>query len=358
MQWADLLGHEQQKEWFRTAIHGQRLGTSFLFVGPEGIGKRTFAILLAKSLLCRQTEPSALAPCGHCEDCAQVDAATHPDLIAIAKPADKAFIPLELLIGESDKRNRQGLCHDINMRPYGGRRKIAILDDADYFNTEGANCLLKTLEEPPTDSVLILIGTSLQRQLPTIRSRCQAILFRPLSEDQLQRLILRNGLVDTQESAALLSSRCGGSLAEARLLADPDVNEFRSCLLERLCGPRLPILELSKSCGTMIDAAGKDARVKRERAKLIFRMSATFYRELSLRLHAQELGNASSAAAAIDTELTRALGSTCLFWKSGSHGATAAWNRCLLAMEQVDRNANQATLLETWSTDIAQLSGC
>jgi DNA polymerase-3 subunit delta' len=263
-----------------------------------------------------------------------------------------------LLIGEHDKRMRQGLCHDINMHPYGGRRKIAIVDDADHFNTEGANCLLKTLEEPPSDSLLILIGTSLQRQLPTIRSRCQAILFRPLADDQVQRLLLRNGLVDSQDAAGLLSSRCGGSLAEAQLLSDPDVNEFRSCLLERISGPKLPIVELSKTCGTMIDSAGKDARVKRERAKLIFRISAAFYRELSLMFHARETGENQASRATVDAELKQALDTSSRFWKTGSQGATAAWNRCLLAMEQVDRNANQATLLESWSTDIARLSGC
>ncbi len=186
MQWADLLGHQQQREWFRTAIASGRMATSFLFVGPEGIGKRTFARLLAKSLLCQKTEDPSLDFCGACEHCAQVDASTHPDLIEIFKPADKAFIPIELLIGEREKRMREGLCHDISLRPYSGRRKVAILDDADYLNVEGANSLLKTLEEPPLDSVLILIGSNLQRQLPTIRSRCQAIIFRPLELEQLK----------------------------------------------------------------------------------------------------------------------------------------------------------------------------
>ena len=76
---------------------------------------------------------------------------------------------------------REGLCHDIALKPFRGGRKIAIIDDADYLNQEGANCLLKTLEEPPEKSVIILIGTSQQRQLPTIRSRCQIVRFAPLS---------------------------------------------------------------------------------------------------------------------------------------------------------------------------------
>ncbi len=242
MQWTDLLGHHQQREWFQTAIASGRLATSFLFVGPEGIGKRTFARLLAKSLLCRRTDDKQLQFCGACEDCAQVDASTHPDLIEIFKPADKAFIPIELLIGERDKRMREGLCHDISLKPYAGRKKIAILDDADYLNVEGANSLLKTLEEPPPDSLLILIGSNLQRQLPTIRSRCQSIIFRPLSLDQLQQLIERNSIADSPERAKEIASLCSGSLAEAKLLSDPELGEFRNTLFDLLASERLNLL--------------------------------------------------------------------------------------------------------------------
>ncbi|MCA9133016.1 MAG: DNA polymerase III subunit [Planctomycetales bacterium] len=357
MQWSDLLGHEQPKEWFRTALANRRLGTSFLFVGPPGIGKRTFARLLAKGLLCRGTEPESLEACGQCEDCTQVDASTHPDLVTVAKPADKAFIPVELLIGERDKRMREGLCHDISLRPYAGRRKIAILDDADYFNTEGANCLLKTLEEPPTDSVLILLGTSLQRQLPTIRSRCQAILFRPLEHAQLQTLLLRNGLAETTEEADSLASRCGGSLAEAQCMADPDINDFRGVLLETLSKPQLPLMALAKSCGALVDAAGKDARLKRERMKLIFRLAARFYRALACG-EETATGQGAARTARCDPPLAQALQVVRRGGRLSPPAATEAWSRCLLAMEQVDRNANQAGLLEAWSADLARLSDC
>lgn len=361
MQWTDLLGHQRQKEWFETALANNRLATSFLFIGPEGIGKRTFARLLAKGLLCRHSESLSLEACGTCEDCVQVDAGTHPDLLTIAKPEDKAFIPIDLLIGERDKRMREGLCHDISMRPYGGRRKIAIIDDADYFNTEGANCLLKTLEEPPTNSLLILLGTSLQRQLPTIRSRCQAILFRPLETEQLQTLLLRTGIADSVKRAADWAQQANGSVAEARLLADPELDDFRHQLLTALVKPQLPFLEIAKICGAITDAAGKDARVKRERLKLVLRLAGNFYRELTLQLGSQSSSHVSQALTGkhrAQSEIATAVGVYRQHWKSASHGATQAWNRCLLATEQVDRNANQASLLEAWAADIARLGGC
>ena len=349
MQWNDLLGHQQQREWFRTAIASGRMATSFLFVGPEGIGKRTFARLLAKSLLCQNTENQNLEFCGACENCAQVDASTHPDLIEIFKPADKAFIPIELLIGERDKRMREGLCHDISLRPYSGQRKIAILDDADYLNVEGANSLLKTLEEPPLDSVLILIGSNLQRQLPTIRSRCQAIIFRPLAKEQLETLIARNGIADSSERAGEIASLCAGSLSEAKLLADPELAEFRTTMFELLAADRLNFSELTKACGGVIDAVGKDGRAKRERAKLLLRGCASFYRAISLRLTGDEDRDDAGLASAVDRAVQN--------WPSGVHGAIRCWQRCLLATEHVDRNANQASWLEDWATNLAQLSG-
>lgn len=349
MQWSDLLGHEKQRAWFDTALKNGRLATSFLFVGPEGIGKRSFARLLAKSLLCNNSQGLRLECCNACEGCAQVNASTHPDLIEIAKPADKSFIPIELLIGERDKRMREGLCHDISLRPYAGRRKIAILDDADYLNVEGANSLLKTLEEPPTNSLLILVGSNLQRQLPTIRSRCQAIVFEPLSLEQLTQLIARSDLVDSEQRAAEIAKLCGGSLTEARLLADAELADFRTTLFELLAADRLNFGELSKSCSGVIDAAGKDGRFKRERAKLLLRVCASFYRAIVLHCSGIREQTDHGLSAAVD----RALPS----WKSGLHGALQCWQRCLLVIEQVDRNANQASWLEDWSTSLATLSG-
>ena len=99
------------------------------------------------------------------------------NLILIEKPADKSTIPLAAFLGDDSRRMREGLCHDIALKPFMGGRKVAIIDDADYLNEESANCLLKTLEEPPPNSLLILIGTSADKQLPTILSRSQIVPF-------------------------------------------------------------------------------------------------------------------------------------------------------------------------------------
>ena len=101
MSWQGLEGHDAIVEQFRRGLAAGRLGSTFLFVGPEGIGKRSFAIKLAQSLLCESQRP--LEPCGHCSSCVQVAAGTHPDVDFVAKPEDKSAIPLELLIGVRPK---------------------------------------------------------------------------------------------------------------------------------------------------------------------------------------------------------------------------------------------------------------
>src|SRR5262245_43261337 len=188
-----LRGHDRIALQFRRALERGRLASTFLFVGLPGIGKRTFALALAQSLLCERVPEERLEPCGECPSCRQVVALAHPDVQFVAKPSDKSFIPIELLIGDAEHRMREGLCYQISLKPFSGRRKVAIIDDADYLNKEGANCLLKTLEEPPPRSVLILIATSEQRQLPTIRSRCQIVRFSPLAATEIADLLQEQG---------------------------------------------------------------------------------------------------------------------------------------------------------------------
>ncbi len=116
-----------------------------------------------------------------------------------------------------------------------------------------------------------------------------------------------------------------------------------------LAADRLNFAELTKSCGSVIDAVGKDGRAKRERAKLLLRGCANFYRAISLRLSGGEDRSDGGLAAAVDRAVQN--------WPTGVHGAVQCWQRCILATEHVDRNANQASWLEDWATSLAQLSG-
>ena len=262
MTWQGLEGHDDVVDKFRAMLARGRLAHTFLFVGPAGVGKRSFALRLAATLLCPNRPVDLLDPCGQCGSCLQVAAGTHPDLLEVRKPADKSFIPLELFIGPKEKRMQQGLCHDISLKPYMGGRRVAIIDDADHLNEEGANSLLKTLEEPPARSVLILIGTSLDRQLPTIRSRAQTIRFRPLPVEVVAQQLVARGIANDRATADQLARYSGGSVTQAAELADPELWQFRDILFAHLCEGAFDSVAFAKTLVTFVDAAGKEASAR------------------------------------------------------------------------------------------------
>lgn len=347
MSWQGILGHDGVVEQFRRALERERLASTFLFVGPEGVGKRTFALKLAQSLLCQTRPEESLDPCGTCPSCQQVQAGTHPDIAVVAKPPEKSFLPLDLLIGDPEHRMREGLCHSIALKPFMGGRRIAVIDDADYLNAEGANCLLKTLEEPPPRSVLILIGTTPAKQLPTIRSRSQVIRFRPLSAQQVAEILTVQGLVRDGAEAERLASHSDGSVQRALQQADAALWSFRDELLQRLAAPKLDAVGLAQSLQEFVDAAGKEAAARRRRMRQVIEQSAEFYRQL--------LQSLTGATANGDPEVRALVARAASHWQGRLEAVAACLDRSLEALEQVDRNANPATLLESWLHDLAKL---
>src|SRR5262249_39664149 len=158
--WQRVRGHDAQIEAFQRAVQRHRLAHAYLFVGPPGVGKRLFALELAKALLCETPAPR-LEACDRCPPCVLVEAGTHPDFFPGDRPEGSHELPIEVM---------RELCGNFSLKSARGRGKVALLDDADDLNDAAANCFLKTLEEPPPRSVLILIGTTAERQLATILS--------------------------------------------------------------------------------------------------------------------------------------------------------------------------------------------
>lgn len=347
MAWLGVLGHDDVVERFRRALSRGRLASSFLFVGPPGVGKRTFAFKLAQTFLCQTRPEKLLDPCGQCPGCLQVLAGSHPDVDVVAKPADKSFIPVDLLIGDLEHRGRQGLCHNLSLRPFMGGRKVAVIDDADLLAPEGANCLLKTLEEPPPRSVLILVGTSPARQLPTIRSRCQLVRFQPLVPETVAELLVNKGLVTDAELALRVAPYSEGSLHRAVELADPALWEFRGRLYQALAAPLLDSVAVAKDVLAHVEAAGREAPLRRRRLRQVLAMAADFYRGLIRRLAGVGPGD--------DHDLAAALEHAARAGQTDADGAAAALERTLEAAAQVDRNANQSTLVEGWLDELAAL---
>jgi DNA polymerase-3 subunit delta' len=339
MAWQGIEGHDAIAARFVAAHARGRISGSYLFVGPPGVGKGTFALALAKSLTCERSQPGLVA-CGSCPSCVQADAGSHPDIDVVRKPEDRSTIPLELLIGDDEHRMREGLCWRILLKPALGPRKVAVIMDADHFSDEAANCLLKTLEEPPAGATLILVGTALERQLPTIRSRCQVIRFAALPVEVVRRLLERETCVTGAPIDPDVLDRCshaaGGSLARGRLLLDPEVTAFRGRLFELLAARPLHGVDLARQTLAFVEAAGKEAPPRRARLRLV--LDATL----------DVLHQAARRGAGVAVE-SSALALAAAPWAADVDATTAAIDRTLDAADAIDRNANLGTLIDAWT---------
>src|SRR6266478_7112221 len=170
---SEIVGHQKQVEALRLALVTERLHHAYLFVGPEGVGKKTIALGLAKAVHCSAAMGDF---CGECADCARIHDRNHPDVRIIEVLAGKKEISIQQ-IRELEK--------ELNFRSFSGKKKIAILDPATLMNLSAQNALLKTLEEPPRDSLLVLVATNTGGLLPTLRSRCLRLSFGSLQCAQL-----------------------------------------------------------------------------------------------------------------------------------------------------------------------------
>ncbi|MEL7499820.1 MAG: hypothetical protein AAFN77_19610 [Planctomycetota bacterium] len=351
-----VIGHETIRQRFNTSAERGRLAGTYLFLGPDGVGKRTFALNLAEAILCEANETKTLEPCGACSGCLQVRNQTHSDLLLVSKPKDKNVLPLDLFIGRSTHRRREGLVYEIGMKPFRGGFRIAIIDDADYFNQESANCLLKTLEEPPPKSLLILLGTSQQRQLHTIVSRSQLVRFQSLTPSEIVQVIEQKQLLESMETnqpVEQLASIAEGSVSRAIALANPETFEFRTLLFQRLASGDPHANEFSKAVVAFAEASGKEGYRRRPRLVLAGELAVEFFRSVYLQLTGVE----SNAAIEPDVEnLVNAVAST--FSQYPDEGAIRL-GRCIDRTGEMQfhstTNAQFLNVVESWLVDIGRL---
>jgi DNA polymerase III subunit delta' len=278
MIWESLTGHTAQIEMFRRAIQRGRTSHAYLLLGPEGIGKRLFAKTLAQCLFCERIPDEQLDACGECRACRQMLAGTHPDLLQVACPAGKRELPIELIAGPKENRGREGLCHDLALRPMSAERRIAIIDHADRMNEESANALLKTLEEPPEGSILLLLSPGLDPLLPTIRSRCHPVHFASLTVDQIADLLVKLDWETDPGKAHAVAVLSDGSLETARQLLDPGLRELRDTLNSCLAQSPFNSLHTTDEVLRVLDEIGSDTAAQRQNATWLLRFAVEFFR--------------------------------------------------------------------------------
>ncbi|HVJ87215.1 MAG TPA: DNA polymerase III subunit delta' [Caulifigura sp.] len=296
--WNRLRGHAAQLEMLRRAASRGRLAHGYLFLGPAGIGKRIVARGLAQALFCRETSERELQPCGHCPACKQVAAQTHPDLLEIGCPEGKRELSIDLIAGAKERRGREGLCHDLSLRPMSADRRVAIIDDAERMNDESANALLKTLEEPPPGSILILLAADLEPILPTIRSRCQPLWFSALSHDDVAAILKEEGFA--AGNAATAAGESGGSLETARKLMEEGLGQLRSSIRSGLSQARWNSVTLSSQVIEAIEGASSNTAEQRENAVWAIQFAIDHYRAILRQSGDTDLDRQDIAAASIE----------------------------------------------------------
>lgn len=206
MPFAAIVGHARQIELLRRIAREGRLAHSLLLAGPPGVGKRLVAGALAELLLCEEKGADA---CGRCDSCRQLAAGSHPDVLLISLPKGKREIPID--------RARE-VNQFLRLKPLRGEHKVALVDDAHLLNLPAQNALLKGLEEPPPGSLAILVAHNPDALLPTIRSRCQRLVFAPLDDAEVAHLLAqRLGL--SPDEAARVAAAADGSPGRALELA-------------------------------------------------------------------------------------------------------------------------------------------
>ena len=225
-----ILGHAREIGILKGSISSKRVAHALLFAGPEGIGKRLVARAFAKALNCvlpRLDED--VDSCGACRDCLAFDSGTHPNLREVW-PVDKdgERDPLGL-IRIDQVREIQGT---LRFKAESGM-KVVIVEGADRLMPAAANAFLKTLEEPPPDSVIILVTLKPSDLLPTVLSRCQRISFGPLPEDAVRAFLIENKGISPAEAGAV-ARLSEGSISRASVYIEEGAHQKRREVIERL----------------------------------------------------------------------------------------------------------------------------
>jgi DNA polymerase-3 subunit delta' len=204
-----VIGQSRAVELLRRSLESERLSHAYLFVGQPHVGKTTLAINLAQTLNCDEKE----RPCGQCKSCLRIAAGNHPDVQVISRlpsaEAGESGMKKEISIAQIKELQRSA-----GLQPYEGKHRVFIIDGAEYLNEESANCLLKTLEEPPSKVLFILLTVNDGRLLPTIVSRCQRVELYPLSASVIEQALMKRWQV-APDKAKVLSRLCRGSIGWA-----------------------------------------------------------------------------------------------------------------------------------------------
>lgn len=226
----NIFGQPQVRDFLRRSVECGRVSHAYLFTGPAGSNKTAAAYAFAQAILC----PKGISgmrggDCGACDACQRIMRRKHPDVRYFAPEGAGGYLIEQI----------REIVADASYAPIQASKKVYILDRVDLLGVAGANAFLKTLEEPPADTVIILLGRTRESVLPTILSRCQVVPFRHIPATEAAGILSQNTGASL-EKARIAIEACGGSITRgAEFLASNERFAFRSRVLEALASLRL-----------------------------------------------------------------------------------------------------------------------
>ncbi|MEG0016122.1 MAG: DNA polymerase III subunit [Gordonibacter sp.] len=221
----NILGQPQVRDFLRSSVKSERVTHAYLFTGPAGSNKTMAAYALAQALLCPKGPHGPRGgECGACDICRRVKRKKHPDVRYFAPEGAGGYLVDQI----------RAIMADTTLAPIQGDKKVYILDRVDLLGVQAANAFLKTLEEPPADVVLILLGRTRESVLPTILSRCQVVPFRHVPASEAAGILMQNTGA-SRELARIAIESCDGSITRGiEFLKSNERLAFRARVLEAL----------------------------------------------------------------------------------------------------------------------------
>jgi DNA polymerase-3 subunit delta' len=259
MAFKDILGNSRVKMILRKALQKDKVPNSMLFCGPEGIGKRDMALVVAKAMNCERKKDDA---CEVCSSCKAINAGNFPDVIEISPEKD--------VIQIDQMRMLRQIAY---LKPMMGKKRVFVVVGADKMKEEAANSLLKILEEPPLFSYIILVAHNPFMIISTIKSRCQVLNFSPVSKEDIEKILVDRGY--KQKKARIVSLLVRGNLKQALSLEWEEVQDKRTKAWQLF----LSLLAKGKVALFLKDYAASRRAIVREEWEQILEILSSFCRD-------------------------------------------------------------------------------